>query len=145
MPSDASEKSSDEYDDLCLDSDDELLQSDFTLMSLEGEPTWVREQGKDYVYRRRESPGGFALLEPRPVRDATEPPVPDEGLSSWMPIGDATEHTAPGDGLQCCVSHPVWFLDYSIRSRSQACSSTIPCGLLFGGRWSGGKYFKKYV
>ena len=56
-PSDDSEKSSDEYDHLSLDSDDELLQGDFTLVSAEGGPTWVREQGEDYVYRRRETPG----------------------------------------------------------------------------------------
>ena len=145
VPSDDGEKSGDEYNDLCLDSDDELLQGDFTLMSLEGGPTWVREQGEDYVYRRRKTPGGFALLEPRAVRDATEPPVPDEGLSSWMPIGDATEHPAPGDGLQCCVSHPARFLDYGIHSRCQACFSTISCGLLFGGRCDGGKYLKEYM
>ena len=76
MPSDDGDESGDEYDDLSdklsLDSDDELLQGDFTLVSAQGGPTWVREQGEDYVYRRRESPGGFVLLEPRAVRDAQE-------------------------------------------------------------------------
>eukprot|EP00973_Karenia_brevis_P003976 547568-Karenia_brevis.AAC.1 len=62
-----------------------------------------------------------------------------------MPIGDATEHPAPGDGLQYRVSHPVRFLDYGIRGRCQACSSTISCGLLVGGRCDGGKYLKEYV
>ena len=105
----------------------------------------VCEQSEDYVYRRRETPGGFALLKPRAVRDATEPPVRDEVNGSWMPIGDATKRPAPGDGPQCCVSHPVRFLDYGIRGTCQACSSMISCGLLFGGSSDGGKYLKEYV
>ena len=143
--SDDGEKSTDEYDDLCLDSDDEFLQGDFTLVSPEGGPTWIREQGEDSVYRRRESPGGPVLLEARVIRDATKPPVHDEGWRSWMPIGDATGHPAPGDGLQFCVSLSVRFLDSCIRSRCQACSSTISCRLLFGGRCDGGKYLQEYL
>ena len=53
------------------DSDEEELQGGATLVRevYEGGPTWVHEQGKDYVYRRRETPGGQALLEPRFARE----------------------------------------------------------------------------
>ena len=93
VPSEDGETSGDEYDNLSLSSDDEELQGDFTIFSAEGGSTWVREHGEDYLYRPRKCPGGFVLLERKAVRDATE-------------------HSAPGDGLQCCVSHPIRFLDY---------------------------------
>ena len=114
-------------------SDDSDQSSDY--------PPWDNsdEQGEDYAYRRRETPGGFALLK------ATAPPCRDEINGIWMPIGDATERPAPGDGLQCCVSHPVRFMDYGIHGRCQACDSRIQCGLLFGGRCDGSKYLKEYV